>query len=110
MTTPWGKSTHRSEVAPGIEYHETSSHGGICLSPERLSEMPATLKTPSTFYPAGSPWFEHDLEWCRVVLAFPGVFRDMMVKDAHEFMRAGHPAIYAAFKGENRCGVTSAAN
>ena len=95
MNTPWGSSQSVEVIAPGIRFLSTASHGGIELSRERLAEMPAHLKTPTTFYQAGSTFFEEDCEYARVVLAFPQYFTPTQVKQADQSLRVIHPEIFA---------------
>jgi hypothetical protein len=61
------------EIAPGITWYSTPSHGGFHLSPERMQAMPEHLRACSFTRDA---WFEEDCSWCGVVLAFPEYFSD----------------------------------
>ena len=69
--TPWGYSDDAEEIAPGIHFYGTPSHGGYWLSAERYREMPNHLKACSV---TKNQWFEEDCSWCAVVLAFPQYF------------------------------------
>lgn len=68
MYTPWGKATQKHEIAPGIVFYSTNSHGGFRVSKERLAVMPDALVNPSG-------WYEEDCEYSKVVLAFPEYFK-----------------------------------
>lgn len=54
--TPWGTADHTTDVAPGITIADTSSHGGVKLSPERNKVIPPALR-------ASSGWYEEDCEY-----------------------------------------------
>jgi len=69
MKTPWGESQTEEQLAPGITYYTTASHGGIRIDRKRLAEMPAFLK-PASFGEYGQEWFEEDCESALVMLAF----------------------------------------
>ena len=61
MRTPWGYAQHVSELAEGILIVMTSSHGGICLSPERQQQMPMFKR---------KTWYEEDCEAWHVLQNF----------------------------------------
>jgi hypothetical protein len=69
--TPWGVADTVKPIADGIVFYATPSHGGFCLSPERMQAMPEQLRACSF---TGDNWFEEDCSWCAVVLAFPEHF------------------------------------
>lgn len=73
MNTPWGPSQTVREIAPGITQVSTAGHGGMKLSPSRLSALRAIIPTVST-WGDNSPWFEEDCDVCYVALAFPDCF------------------------------------
>ena len=93
MTSPWGVVQSVHEVADGIQFVSTAGHGGFLLSPERLAKMPEKLKWPTRFYMSGSPWFEEDVEACRVVLAFPDCFNPSEVDSALDILKSAHPEV-----------------
>jgi len=37
ISTPWGPSQTSREIAPGICFYSTASHGGYYLSPDRFA-------------------------------------------------------------------------
>ena len=57
-TTPWGEADSVTEIADGIVYYTTPSHGGLRLSAERWAQIPSALA--DTFHTAG--WAEQDCE------------------------------------------------
>jgi len=71
--TPWGVTQDFENIADGIIFYSTARHGGYWLSKKRLAEMPDALKIVDTFIP-GNQWYEEDLDWCLVVIAFPQFF------------------------------------
>jgi hypothetical protein len=74
IITPWGPSQSQRTIAEGITFHSTASHGGIHLSQDRWREFRALFPTQTLW--AGDRWFEEDLDYCLVVLAFPEHFSD----------------------------------
>ena len=78
----------------GIHFRSTPSHGYIDISPERLAQMPAVLKTPTRFFTAGSRSFEEDCEWARVALAFPQYWPADERERAREIIERYQPEIY----------------
>ena len=99
MQTPWGESQSITEVAEGVQFVKTSSHGGYKLSTERLQQMPDCLKATTAFY-KGDGWFEEDCEWARVALAFPSLFPPKAIPAAEATMRSVYPQILQEFKRE----------
>ncbi len=93
LHSPWGTIQSSTELAPGIVSVDTPSHGGIHLSRERQRAMPAALKLKT-------PWYEEDLEYNRVLLAFPDLFKPEQVEKAHETLRDWHPDVYQAWTGK----------
>ncbi|WP_435008034.1 DUF7007 domain-containing protein [Tundrisphaera lichenicola] len=95
IQTPWGAAQTSHELAPGIVRHDTASHGGYYVSPERVAEMPKPLRDFKPF--AGPNWYEEDCDWCIVVLAFPKLFPPDYIPDAHETLKRYQPEIYKQF-------------
>lgn len=92
--TPWGwaRESDRDEVAPGIDLFSTESHGGYCLSDERLEKVHPAWRH-------NSRWFEEDVEWVIVVLTFPEHFDGKKVEWAHKLAKEWLPDQYAAVFG-----------
>ena len=70
-STPWGQPDQQAEIAPGIIFVSTPSHGGYFLTRERRAMMPKKYNR-DTF--AGGDWFEEDCDWALVALSFPEYF------------------------------------
>lgn len=80
--TPWGTADYHRQIAEGIDWYSTPSHGGFILSNERLEAMPDRFKN---FKPwAGPVAFEEDCDWVVAVLSFPDCFEPQMVRDAQQ--------------------------
>jgi hypothetical protein len=69
--TPWGQPDSVEQIAEGITFYSTPSHGGFHLSPERMQEMPEHLRRCSY---TGDAFFEEDCSFCAVILSFPEFF------------------------------------
>jgi len=86
ISTPWGPPQTSREIAPGICFYSTASHGGYHLSPDRF----ATFRQ---FFPdyklwAGDPWFEEDCDAALVTISFAEEFSDQNVFFAEQSIRA----------------------
>ncbi len=96
--TPWGVATHAEEIAPGITFYSTPSHGGYWLSPERVAAMPKALRD---FVPFGGEqagpgrWFEEDADWAVVALAFPQFFPADAIPAALKTLERYRPELHA---------------
>lgn len=66
--SPWGGIEHKTELAPGIWWVSTPSHGGAKLSEERNAAMPDCLRRESG-------WYEEDCQWALAALVFPEAFQ-----------------------------------
>ena len=90
--TPWGPAQTSKEIASGIVRHDTASHGGYYVSPERVAEMPKPLRD---FKPwAGSNWYEEDCDWCIVALAFPQFFPADSIPAALATLKNYEPTLF----------------
>jgi hypothetical protein len=90
MRTPWGPSTGPVvEIADGVTAVSSASHGGWKLTAELNDAMPACARNPNGFY-------EEDVEWSRVVLAFPDRFGPQLRAVAHDVSTRWEPDIAAA--------------
>lgn len=65
--TPWGEAQNVENIAPGIVFASTESHGGYKLTPERNKAIPAPLRS-------SSGWYEEDTEWRQAALFHPEAF------------------------------------
>lgn len=72
ISTPWGPSQHITKIGDqGILFVSTTTHGGYFVPPELYAQMPSELRSNHF---GGSTWFEEDVEWAMVALAFPQLF------------------------------------
>jgi len=76
VTTPWGSADSATAYADGITRYTTCAHGGFGLAPDRFAAMPPPLQACASFevQPGQRAWFEEDVDWCAVVLAYPALF------------------------------------
>ena len=89
MHTPWGPAQTARHLAPGIGWVTTAGHGGCVISSSRLELMPECLRLEECPGRTGL-FFEEDVEWCRVFVAFES---DLLAAgDEHTVrcIRAGH--------------------
>ena len=73
MHTPWGASQQVTEVAPGIRWVSTASHGGFHLDAERNAKVPWVWRAASFAGRGMDGWYEEDCDWSMVVLTFPDI-------------------------------------
>lgn len=92
MRTPWGTSDSAEQVAPGIVFYTTPSHGGYHVSSTVNRTMPDSLRLDDG-------WYEEDCDWARVALAFPSHFPPKAVEEACAALRAWCPRAYERFYG-----------
>jgi hypothetical protein len=91
--TPWGDADTKEIIAPGIIYYTTPSHGGFHLSEERQIAMPEALRLPT-------PWYGEDIDWARVVCAFPDAFPENERESALKLLINVLPNEYEAWSGK----------
>ena len=58
--------------------------------------MPKALRDYPTW--AGANWYEEDLDWSIVVMAFPQFFQPEVIASAHTTLQSAHPEDYAQFQ------------
>lgn len=65
--SPWGTIDGIEAWAPGIVNVSTSSHGGVWLSPLRMTMMPLDY-VQARYHRGGvsDPWWEEDMDWAYV--------------------------------------------
>jgi hypothetical protein len=91
-STPWGHPDTVTEIAPGIVFYSTSSHGGYWLSDTRVAAMPKPLHDYQPF--AGSNWYEEDCDWAIVALTFPQFFGTDAIPAALVTIKHYKPELY----------------
>lgn len=96
--TPWGTAQHHREMADGIVFFSTAGHGGFCLSLARFEAMPQALRGCG-FLESGLRWFEEDVDWCAVALAFPEFFSPRDLQSADDTLRHWRPDLWESFHG-----------
>lgn len=85
METPWGRSQKAKIIGNGIVFHHTASHGGIHLSPQRVAEMKEKFPEFQTFTKS-EVWYEEDSDQCVVILAWPELYPDEVVRKIFHFV------------------------
>jgi hypothetical protein len=97
MKTPWGKADDVKQIAEGLFFVSTPSHGGFKLTPSLNAKMPTKIR-------AEGGWYEEDLAYFWVVAVFPELIAHGLVKctleDAHRSLREWFPDEYEAVFGE----------
>jgi hypothetical protein len=91
--SPWGAVQGCREIADGITFVSTASHGGIKLSQARLQQLPMILQ-----FEAG--WYEEDCESSFVIFGFPQYFSENQVQSAKRIMMDYFPTQYESVTGE----------
>lgn len=81
-SSPWGIIQDSEEIAEGIIYVSTASHGGIWVAPELLSRITAEMKDYAAYWSGSSQWFEEDCAAQCVVVSFPEHFEADQVERA----------------------------
>ena len=79
--SPWGPAQSTTQIAPGIYWISTASHGGYYISQERLADMPQKYKQ-LVWIKDRPNWFEEDCAWIAVVLTWPKLFSKAVVNAA----------------------------
>lgn len=82
--SPWDLVETVEQIADGICFVTTASHGGYHVERELHQAMPSLLANSNTYSGCGSPWFEEDVEWSLVVAAFPEKFDARTVFHAYK--------------------------
>lgn len=102
VPTPWGFADRKDEVAPGIVFYSTPSHGGFWLSDERMAEMPEYM-AGETFGENGPHWYEEDCDWALVAVVFnaqyPEAFSGGQYHDAFHTLKNWKPEVFERFFG-----------
>lgn len=94
ITTPWGYAERVSNVAHGIKFASTPSHGGFHLTADRQAAMPDYFREIDDNTRNG--WYEEDCHAAFVVL----VHRDVPGKTAEARANVGYffPDLLARFE------------
>jgi len=78
METIWGHTQTIEELAPGIQFVTTASHGGVVLSDERKEQIPWAIKP----FTGDRRYWEEDIDWAVPYLVFERELREHGA-DAH---------------------------
>lgn len=97
--TPWGRSQTQKKIAPGIMEYSTAGHGGFAVADTVAMQMPEPLRSIG-FRSAGRWWFEEDVDWVAVPLAFPQYFDEKTLQAAEKSLKNWNPEAWEAWKGE----------
>jgi len=73
FATPWGAPEEIKQIAPGIIWYETPSHGGFWLSPERNAQVPLRDRQESFCQNGMLGWYEEDCDAEIVRRTFPEI-------------------------------------
>ena len=87
MNTPWGKSDYKEDIAEGITFYGTPSHGGFKLRSKQNKQMPEYMRNTDG-------WYEEDCEWSKVATIFPSAFNAKSQIDAQNTLKNWMPDIY----------------
>lgn len=68
--TPWGYADEVDEVAEGIWFVSTMTHGGFWLDAQRNALVPAEIKAETYWQRGEAGWYEEDCDWAIVCLIF----------------------------------------
>ena len=90
--TPWGMSDLATQIAPGIIFYSTPSHGGFHLSADRLKVFSSGTLAWTWQGLGVQGWFEEDCDAALVVTTFPYLFTPAEVNNAAAILR-GRAAI-----------------
>lgn len=91
--TPWGTPDSCREIASGIIFYSTPSHGGFWLSTERRNEIHPVLRKQDG-------WYEEDAEWSKVVLGFSRYFSEEEKEKALSTLKNYFPDCYEKWSGK----------
>ena len=93
MQTPWGPAQTARHLAPAIGWVTTAGHGGCVISRSRLELIPEALRRDRN--PPGEGifsevFFEEDVEWCRIFVAFEAELLESGDEHTVRCIREGH--------------------
>lgn len=79
-STPWGKAQTKEVLVPGITFYSTAGHGGYFVTKHVRAVMRPELVNEDG-------WYEEDMEWIKVAIAFPHLFTEAIVKIANDLYK-----------------------
>lgn len=90
MRTPWGTADGIEEIAPGIVFYSTPSHGGYKVSADLNKRIPEIFRRSAMIY-APSGWYEEDCAYAMVHAFLPEYFSDKEVAAAWNTLKRWYP-------------------
>lgn len=102
--TPWGRADGIEQVAPGIRFYSTPSHGGYLLTGPAWTAMPQYFKDASFNGLGKGGWFEEDGDAAMVALVFHEQYPDrfMRIETARQSLAFFHPEELARWDAGER--------
>jgi hypothetical protein len=76
MWTPWGYADYVEDVGMGIKWVNTPSHGGYYVPSKLLSRIDPAGRRYAKQWSRSENWYEEDVGWAWVWVAFPELFKD----------------------------------
>jgi hypothetical protein len=89
-STPWGTPDRVEQVAEGIVFVSTMSHGGFYLSADRNAKVSLAWRRGSFNGRAMDGWYEEDSDYALVVLSFPELFDERQKGEAKRTFDYSH--------------------
>lgn len=80
--TPWGPTQEINEIAPGIVFYSTASHGGYLVSPERNKQIAEKYRLGKQFL----GWYEEDCGWAPLAATWPELFPNVTSKQVNSML------------------------
>ena len=81
--TPWGVAQTVTQVADGIVFYETASHGGYHVAADLLPAIDPRGRAYAAKWSGSEQWFEEDCAWSAIAIAFPVLFDSMAINTAY---------------------------
>ena len=91
--SPWGRIQDVRELAEGIAFVSTASHGGFKVDRKRNARVHKALRV-------ATGWYEEDCECAHVMVSFPELFKAEEVARARRSIIDYSPDAYAEWTGE----------
>lgn len=72
--TRWGAVQHSTQIAPGIWFLDTLSHGAVWLAPDRNALVPADIRDATFERHGNAGLYEEDVDWTIPATLFAAEF------------------------------------
>lgn len=103
--TPWGGADYQKNYAPGVDWYATPSHGGFRVERDLYEkvckEAGIPVGTGQVFGNDKYLWFEEDVDWSFVAIAFPKLFDENDLARAENFIRHTYPDYWEQWQGRD---------